>query len=295
MFRCPECGGMSSVPATATPTDEAPNLVHWKPPQEPPPEPAPPPEPKGPTPWGVKTVVRYIIFAAVGSIFIYLILSLVYWAALTLIEPDISYTYHDISSERFHGLGVLYKILNWAFLTWLVYYIVKVRYRNNFREALKINKLSVVAIIKYGMLPSSLLIIVAIVGALISLQSFEHLYPVSLSMKQLLIKLLPVLIGTTFTALVAPIPEEIMFRGFIFTGLKNEINVIWAAIITSILFFLIHLPFNNPFHAIMIGLLALALIFARIKTDSTTAPIVIHFSYNFYTVVANWMSVLFFR
>ncbi len=54
---------------------------------------------------------------------------------------------------------------------------------------------------------------------------------------------LPVLIGFgVLTCLVAPIAEEIFFRGFLFSVLASRLGVAVGAVLTGVIFGLIHLP-----------------------------------------------------
>jgi membrane protease YdiL (CAAX protease family) len=54
---------------------------------------------------------------------------------------------------------------------------------------------------------------------------------------------LAVLIGFgVLTCLIAPIAEELFFRGFLFSVLASRIGVLWAALVTGAVFGLIHLP-----------------------------------------------------
>ncbi len=48
-----------------------------------------------------------------------------------------------------------------------------------------------------------------------------------------------------FIAILPPLVEEILFRGFLFGTLKKRLTIWWAAGITSVLFGLAHLEFDN--------------------------------------------------
>jgi membrane protease YdiL (CAAX protease family) len=87
----------------------------------------------------------------------------------------------------------------------------------------------------------------------------------------------------TFISLVIlpPIAEEILFRGFLFEGLKKAMPVIWAALITSVIFASAHLPeggAEGPFWvgAIDTFTLSLVLVFLKQKTKSLWPSIFLH-------------------
>lgn len=77
--------------------------------------------------------------------------------------------------------------------------------------------------------------------------------------------------------LIAPVAEEVLFRGFLFSRLKKYLSVGMAAIITSIVFGLIHGQWNL---AIDTFALSLVLCFLRQITGSLWSPILLHMAKN---------------
>jgi len=87
----------------------------------------------------------------------------------------------------------------------------------------------------------------------------------------------------TFLSLVVlpPLVEETVFRGFVFTGLRNKLKPLWAALITSALFATAHLEFGNGKPLLWIAALdtftlSLVLCYLRQKTDSLWPGILLH-------------------
>lgn len=86
----------------------------------------------------------------------------------------------------------------------------------------------------------------------------------------------------TFFSLVIlpPIAEELLFRGFLFEGLKKSMPVIYAAIITSVIFAAAHLPegSSGPFWvgALDVFTLSLVLVYLKQKTKTLWPGIVLH-------------------
>lgn len=86
--------------------------------------------------------------------------------------------------------------------------------------------------------------------------------------------------------IVAPIFEELIFRGFIFKGLKNSpLGVIGTIIITSILFTLIHLGQYDLTILAVLFPLAVILGLARYRSGGIYLPIYLHFINNLYSAV----------
>ncbi|WP_295721662.1 CPBP family intramembrane glutamic endopeptidase [uncultured Methanobrevibacter sp.] len=70
----------------------------------------------------------------------------------------------------------------------------------------------------------------------------------------------------------APIIEELIFRGVIFTRLRPRLGIIWAMIISSALFALLHDP-SGMISAFVFGL-CMCVIY--LKTDNIIIPMIIH-------------------
>lgn len=81
--------------------------------------------------------------------------------------------------------------------------------------------------------------------------------------------------------ILPPLVEEIIARGFLYTGLRNAMKFLPAAIITSIIFGLAHLPGGEGGSTIWIAfidtfILSMVLVYLREKTGSLWAPIGLH-------------------
>lgn len=89
-------------------------------------------------------------------------------------------------------------------------------------------------------------------------------------------------LALTFISLVVlpPIVEEILFRGFLFTGLRSKLKLWPAAIITSVLFAIPHLFASSEGLLWIAGIdtliLSLFLCYLRERTGSLWAPIILH-------------------
>ncbi len=81
--------------------------------------------------------------------------------------------------------------------------------------------------------------------------------------------------------IIPPLAEEIVCRGFLYTGLRKKLHVITAGIITSIIFASAHLQWGSDAPllwaaAIDTFVLSAVLIYVREKSGSLAAPIGIH-------------------
>jgi membrane protease YdiL (CAAX protease family) len=96
--------------------------------------------------------------------------------------------------------------------------------------------------------------------------------------------------GTTGTALVPifislvvlpPLVEEILLRGYLYTGLRTRLSIIPAALITSFLFAAAHLQWGSGHALLWVAaldtfVLSLVLVYLREKTGSLWASIGLH-------------------
>jgi len=87
----------------------------------------------------------------------------------------------------------------------------------------------------------------------------------------------------TFLSLVVlpPLVEETVFRGFIFTGLRNKLKWGWAALLTSLIFASAHLEFGSGQPLLWVAALdtftlSMVLCYLRQKTDSLWPGILLH-------------------
>jgi len=87
----------------------------------------------------------------------------------------------------------------------------------------------------------------------------------------------------TFFSLVIfpPIAEELLFRGVIFEGLKKSMPVVWAGLLTSVVFASAHLPEGGSSGPLWAGALdiftlSLVLVYLKQKTKSLWPGIFLH-------------------
>jgi len=81
-------------------------------------------------------------------------------------------------------------------------------------------------------------------------------------------------------AIIAPLFEEIFFRGFLFEGLKySAAGFLGASVISSLVWALIHLQYS-AIYIVMIFVFGLVFSYAKHKTSSLYVPIILHIFVN---------------
>jgi membrane protease YdiL (CAAX protease family) len=79
-----------------------------------------------------------------------------------------------------------------------------------------------------------------------------------------------------FAVVVAPIVEEVFFRGFVFTAMRSKLNVAGAAIVTGVMFGVVH-AFGSPLSFLFpLAVLGIVLCLVYWKTGSLLPCIALH-------------------
>lgn len=86
--------------------------------------------------------------------------------------------------------------------------------------------------------------------------------------------------------LIAPIAEELVFRGLVYSRLKRICNTTLAAIISAVAFGIYHWNWIQLPYAFIIGILA---VFVYEKYQSIFAPIIFHASANLFSVILAYL------
>lgn len=83
-------------------------------------------------------------------------------------------------------------------------------------------------------------------------------------------------------ALIAPIVEEIIFRKIIFGTLYKKVNFFLAAIISALVFGIIH---GEPEHILIYSSMGFVFAYLYVKTKRIIVPIIVHMTLNTISVV----------
>lgn len=89
------------------------------------------------------------------------------------------------------------------------------------------------------------------------------------------------------SVLLAPPVEEMMFRGVLYGGYRKSFGPFWAAVLTTFLFVVLHLPSYVHLLSNVIGIVGatLATLWCRLHWKAIGPAIAVHFGYNFMAVL----------
>jgi membrane protease YdiL (CAAX protease family) len=87
--------------------------------------------------------------------------------------------------------------------------------------------------------------------------------------------------------LLAPLAEEILYRGVLFRSLWNRIGVLPAAVLSAAVFAVLH--FYGGYGLLSVGIFGFACALLYAGTGSLTTVIVLHGLYNFSIKIPEWI------
>jgi membrane protease YdiL (CAAX protease family) len=100
-----------------------------------------------------------------------------------------------------------------------------------------------------------------------------------------------------FGITLAPLMEELLFRGFLYPALAHKMRFVLAVLLTSALFTLIHAPQLARAWAplLILFVVAIVLTLVRARTNSVAASVLVHVGYNFGLFSVMWFVTDHFR
>jgi membrane protease YdiL (CAAX protease family) len=166
---------------------------------------------------------------------------------------------------------VVIRLIGFALTLIIMIVMMKIK-KLSFKETLAINKPVILDAIKYGIL--FLIWIAATEFLTYKLGLLETGQWEAYSTPHIILRALSICI-------VAPITEELVFRGLLFTRVKGKFGVKAAIFIPAILFALLHLKLgddssNENIFVVITFIDAVYYAFVRYKTNSIYIPILLH-------------------
>ena len=99
---------------------------------------------------------------------------------------------------------------------------------------------------------------------------------------------LQILLAVLIAVVLAPLAEELVFRGLLHRNLRRRMRIVPATLISSVLFAIVHVEvvFSQPIALVGLTLAGAVMAIAYERTGSLVVPVVIHAVYNATTLVA---------
>jgi membrane protease YdiL (CAAX protease family) len=99
---------------------------------------------------------------------------------------------------------------------------------------------------------------------------------------------LPQLLWFVLVLITAPVVEELLFRGVLYGGYRSSFGPVWATVLTTAIFWVMHLTEMIHFWPSMVGVAGLALValWWRLRSAAIGPAVAVHFGYNAILAVA---------
>lgn len=238
--------------------------------------PAPPPfeppsAPVQPETWGYADLVYLIVFAVIALV----MLSVLGVAVLYGLGFAFGFEF-NIEEPRVQGpLNIAISMLMWAVVFAFIYLIISVKYQLRFGPAIGWVRFEGSAA-RYLWSGPLLAIVVVLLSAM--LPKVDEKLPFELLLEDPMVMALLALFGV----LVAPLVEEMFFRGFMFPVFERSLGLVFAVFATSAVFSLVHgMQYGWRWQNLLM-LLGVGAVFGtlRARTGSILPSTLVHASYN---------------
>lgn len=302
---CKACNSEITVPIDAIETDDGPTFFSKSNSENPPDidwgnatEVIQPGEQiKVATPWGIWSIVKFI-GAYLGGIILFSCPAgfiAGFYVAISGISKIANPELFKSTSSKYAG-NILEFVANFIAIGLIYFSVVKRHHHDSFFSALHLKKITKSEIIRYILIALGINALVITFIILLEYLGMGKLIPKNMPIDKEFNAGYGAMIWFSIMVLLAPIPEELICRGYFYEGFKNNLGIKWAAIIVTVIFVLLHGP-QLSFSPIMLGfisIMAIAVIIIRIKTDSLTKCIIVHQIYNTTLIIILWTTTLIF-
>lgn len=172
-------------------------------------------------------------------------------------------------------IGVLAQTIGYLLVVAYMHFLVEVRYRAAFWEAVKFRWPQGAGAAAFLLGGVALAICVQVASAWLPI-------PKSLPIQELLKEPSNAWLLAAFGILVAPFVEEMFFRGFLYPVLARRVDTVRAVLLTALAFTAIHGPQLAHHWAPLLLLFSVSLVFtlARMQSGSVAMPFLMHVGYN---------------
>ena len=239
-------------------------------PREPPPF-EPPSAPARPETWGYLDLVYLIVFAAVAVVMLSVVAVVLLYGLNFATGLEL-----NIEEPRVQGpMSVGISMLMWAAVFAFIYLIVSVKYQLRFGPAIGWTRFEG-SPLRY--LASGPLLAIGVVLLSLVLPKVDEKLPFELLLEDPMVMALL----SVFGVLVAPVVEEMFFRGFMFPVFEKSLGLAFAVFATSAIFSLVHgMQYGWRWQNLLI-LLGVGVVFGtlRARTGSILPSTLVHASYN---------------
>jgi len=245
----------------------------------PPPDATPPIETVAPPPGSLRDLFVFLLASA-------LLFPLVQLAAINLLTLRARIAHPELTWDKLIELvverhqfdaffAVPLQLAYYALLIGLLYVLIAVQRKLPFAQSLRLGPLPISQVAQALAAGVLLALVISFLSAIfppVETPAFERLFSDQAS----------ALLVLAASLLMAPLIEEIIFRGYIYTVFERHWGAVPAVLLSGFLFGSIHFPQLWPglFQMFLLCVVGVVLSFVRARTGTTLASIALHFGYN---------------
>ena len=239
-----------------------------------------------PKPWGLRDFFLFIAFVPIGLLAANILVLLGY----ALLQPTLHWRLakQQLSTDPFFLLAL--QTVFYGLMLAYIYFLVTVGHRQPFWPTLRWRRITVWQAL--GCLAGGTLMTVAIA-------LFPPVLPdaTKFPLESLFNSRAAAYAIGAFAILVAPVMEEMIFRGILFAIFESQVGLRFAILITAILFGGLHVPeyWGAWNHMFLIFLVGLVFSLARGKSGSLAPSVFLHVGYNASMMIILFLSTEHFR
>jgi membrane protease YdiL (CAAX protease family) len=239
-----------------------------------------------PKPWGLRDFFLFIAFVPIGLLAANILVLLGY----ALLQPTLHWRLakQQLSTDPFFLLAL--QTVFYGLMLAYIYFLVTVGHRQPFWPTLRWRRITVWQAL--GCLAGGTLMTVAI-ALLPPVLPDATQFPLESLFNS---RAAAYAIGA-FAILVAPVMEEMIFRGILFAIFESQVGLRFAILITAILFGGLHVPeyWGAWNHMFLIFLVGLVFSLARGRSGSLAPSVFLHVGYNASMMIILFLSTEHFR
>ncbi|PKK98474.1 MAG: hypothetical protein CVV57_07125 [Tenericutes bacterium HGW-Tenericutes-2] len=227
----------------------------------------------------LRMIGLFVLLVAIhqGLAFLYLVPIATYYTLLGIEGEALEQLLYaqGVNATIFSGLGSL-----------LVYLIIFNSRKENLFVRSRFHKISLKQALWSAAIGVSFVFLSLLIVHVMSIM-FPTQYANYLEMMNVLVDA-PFIVIILAVVIVAPLFEEIMFRGIVFDSLSKRMNVYISIIIAGLFFGIYHMNIFQGTYATLIGIV---MGFSLVWTKSIWAPMIIHFVNNLVSVLLSYSAI----
>lgn len=252
------------------------------PPPLPPPLPLAPPPPLSPRDiWTPRDLLLFIAFLP----FAYLASDLLVLVGYSVLRPFMGWRATAEAAQKSTLFLLVMQFLFYAFILGFLFVAATVRHRQRFWQSLGWRKLTGKQAARWLVSGGG---IAVLAGLALSIRPDNRSFP----LEEMFSSQTAAIALAVFAVGIAPVVEEVVFRGLLFAICERTLGLYSAVVITAVLFATLHIPEYWPVwnHIVIIFAVGLVFSLARARTGALSPSILLHMGYNSLMIVGFFFS-----